>query len=52
MKLSKTEHDLNQYLFVRSNIVNILSDAAVAERFIRAPSNKRCTSMYQLLETY
>jgi len=52
MKLSKIDHELNQYLFVRSNIVSILADAAIAERFIRAPSNKRCPSMYQMLETY
>ena len=50
--LSKIDHELNQYLFVRSNIVNILADAAIAERFIRAPSNNRCPSMYQMLETY
>jgi hypothetical protein len=50
--LSKIEHELNQYLFVRNNIVNILADAAIAERFIRAPNNKRCPSMYQMLETY
>ena len=49
---SKIDHELNQYLFVRTNIINILADAAVAERFIRAPSNKRCPSMYQMLETY
>jgi len=50
--LSKIEHELNHYLFVRNNIVNILADAAIAERFIRAPNNKRCPSMYQMLETY
>ena len=49
---SKIDHEVNQYLFVRTNIVNILADAAIAERFIRAPSNKRCPSMYQMLETY
>ena len=49
---SKIDHELNQYLFVRTNIINILADAAVAERFIRAPNNKRCPSMYQMLETY
>ena len=49
---SKIDHEINQYLFVRSNIINILADAAIAERFIRAPSNKRCPSMYQILETY
>ena len=50
--MSKIEHEINQYIFVRTNIVNILADAAIAERFIRAPSNRRCPSMYQLLETY
>ena len=49
---SKIEHEINQYIFVRTNIVNILADAAIAERFIRAPSNRRCPSMYQMLETY
>ena len=50
--MSKIEHEINQYLYVRSNIINILADAAIAERFIRAPNNKRCPSMYQMLETY
>jgi len=50
--LSKIEHELDQYLYVRRNIVNILEDAAIAERFIRKPSNNRCPSMYQALETY
>lgn len=49
---SKIDHDLNQYLYVRSNVVNILDDAARAERFLAAPNNKRCPSMYKLLETY
>jgi len=49
---SKLEHNLNQYLYVRTNIINILADAAIAERFIRAPNNRRCPSMYQMLETY
>jgi len=50
--MSKIEHEINQYLYVRTNIINILADAAVAERFIRAPNNKRCPSMYQMLKTY
>ena len=50
--LSKIEHEFNQYLFVRGNIINVLADAAIAERFIRKPSNNRCPSMYQTLETY
>ena len=49
---SKIDHEIKQYLFVRTNIINILADAAVAERFIRAPNNRRCPSMYQMLETY
>jgi len=49
---SKLEHEINQYLYVRTNIINILADAAIAERFIRAPNNRRCPSMYQMLETY
>ena len=49
---SKIDHEVNQYLFVRTNIVSILADAAIAERFIRAPNNRRCPSMYQMLETY
>ena len=50
--MSKIEHEINQFLFVRSNIINILADAAIVERFIRAPNNRRCPSMYQMLETY
>ena len=50
--LSKIEHEFNRYLFVRGNIINVLADAAIAERFIRKPSNNRCPSMYQTLETY
>jgi len=50
--MSKIEHEINQYLHVRGNIIIILADAAIAERFIKAPNNRRCPSMYQLLETY
>ena len=50
--LSKIEHEIDHYLYVRRNIVNILYDAAIAERFIRKPNNNRCPSMYQALETY
>ena len=52
MKLSKIEYDLNIYLKVRRNIVNILNDAAICERFLSKPNNNRCPSMYQALETY
>ena len=50
--LSRIEYDLDQYLRVRKNIVLILNDAGRAERFLAKPNNKRCPSMYQLLETY
>ena len=49
---SRIEHKLDQYLFVRSNVVNILADVARAERYLSKPNNKRCPSMYKLLETY
>ena len=42
----------NVDVYWNGNIINILADAAIAERFIRAPNNKRCPSMYQILETY
>ena len=50
--LSKIEHELDHYLFVRRNIVNILNDAAICERYLAAPNNNRCPSMYKALETY
>ena len=50
--LSKTEYDLDQYLRVRKNIVLVLNDAGSCERFLSKPNNKRCPSMYQLLESY
>jgi len=50
--LSKIEYDLNQYIKVRKNIILIMNDAGSCERFLTKPNNKRCPSMYQLLETY
>jgi len=50
--LSRTEHNLNEYIRVKRNVVEILDDAARAEKFLAKPNNKRCPSMYQLLETY
>ena len=50
--LSKIEHELNEYIKTRRNIEYVLEDAARAERFLAAPNNKKCPSMYQLLETY
>ena len=35
-----------------NHIKLILDDAAYAERFVSKPNNKRCPSMYKLLETY
>ena len=50
--MSKLDKQIDQYLYVRANIVAILADAAIAERFVSAPSNKNVPSMYQLLETH
>ena len=51
MKLSKIEHNLNEYIRVRKNIENIFDDAGRCERFIKAPHNKNVPSMFQLIET-
>ena len=50
--LSRIEHNVNEYIRVRKNIVIILNDAGSVERFLAKPNNKRCPSMYQLLENY
>jgi len=50
--LSKIEYDVDQYIKVRKNIILIMNDAGSCERFLTKPNNKRCPSMYQLLETY
>lgn len=42
---------LDQKLRIEKNIVWILDDAAYAERFLAKPNNKRCPSMYSLIET-
>ena len=49
---SKIEHEVDVYIKVRKNIILILNDAGSCERFLKAPSNKRCPSMYQLLEDH
>ena len=49
--LSKIEHNLNEYIRVRKNIILILSDAGSCERFLATPNNKNVPSMYQLIET-
>ena len=35
-----------------NHIKEILDDAAYAERFVAKPNNKRCPTMYKLLETH
>jgi len=49
--LSKIEHDINEYIRVRKNIILILSDAGSCERFLTKPNNKNVPSMYQLIAT-
>lgn len=49
---SKIEHQLNQYIRIRTWIEEVFSDAGRAERFLSTPNNNRCPSMYQVLETY
>jgi len=43
---------VNEQLKIEKHIVDILDDAAFAERFLAKPNNNRCPSMYQLLETH
>jgi len=50
--LSKIEHSVDQYVKVRKNIILIMNDAGSCERFLSKPNNKRCPSMYQLLEDH
>ena len=42
---------LDQKLRIEKNIRWILDDAAYAERFLAKPNNRRCPSMYSLIET-
>ena len=46
------ERIIEEKLKLEELVVEILSDAAYAERFISKPNNNRCPSMYKLLETY
>jgi len=41
---------IEKQLNVERNIIRILDDAAYAEKFLAKPNNKRCPSMYQLIE--
>jgi len=42
---------IEKQLNVERNIIRILDDAAYAEKFLSKPNNKRCPSMFQLIET-
>ena len=46
------ERIIEEKLKLEELVVEILSDAAYAERFISKPNNNRCPSMYKLLETH
>ena len=41
---------IEKQLNVEKNIIRILDDAAYAEKFLAKPNNKRCPSMFQLIE--
>ena len=42
---------IERQLNVEKNIIRILDDAAYAEKFLSKPNNKRCATMFQLIET-
>ena len=42
---------IERQLYCEKNIIRILDDAAYAEKFLAKPNNKRCPTMYQLIET-
>ena len=44
------ERIIEEKLKLEELVVEILSDAAYAERFISKPNNNRCPSMYKLLD--
>ena len=44
------ERIIEEKLKLEELVVEILSDAAYAERFISKPSNRNCPSMYKLLD--
>lgn len=43
---------VDEQIKLENYIKEILDDAAYAERFLSKPNNRRCPSMYQLLETH
>ena len=46
------EKIVEEQVRLNNHIKEILDDAAYAERFVSKPNNKRCPSMYKLLETH
>ena len=42
---------IERQLNCEKNIIRILDDAAYAEKFLAKPNNKRCQTLYQLIET-
>ena len=44
------ERVIEEKIKLEAMIVDILDDAAYAERFITKPNNKRCPSMYKILD--
>jgi hypothetical protein len=42
---------IEKQLNCERNIIRILDDAAYAEKFLSKPNNKRCPTMFQLIET-
>ena len=42
---------IERQLNCEKNIIRILDDAAYAEKFLAKPNNKRCPTMFQLIET-
>ena len=41
---------IERQLYCEKNIIRILDDAAFAEKFLAKPNNRRCPTMYQLIE--
>ena len=51
MRMQKSlERVIEEKIKLEAMIVEILDDAAYAERFISKPNNKRCPSMYRILD--
>ena len=44
------ERVIEEQIKLQAYVVEILDDAAYAERFISSPNNKRCPSMYKILD--